>query len=862
MASPKSHDKLFFMSTDKNTPKLNFWQRITSAHPSIKSPTKRRFASVLSMLLLVFLPLYFLPESIRAIIEKHSLPEILYLGSGVLFLSAAYIFARSPHPRWGSRLTILYFSLLPFATLFVKADRYAGDKVNDVLIWTIPVMLLVLIIVPPKQVKFVIFAHIGFYLIIPVLWDGLTHRQVLSTLWLAISVGALVIISAYVQERYLEQARREAQQNKISERRFREIFLSSPVALWEADFSKIKQRLDALAAEHGTDLMNYVLENPEVMEGAGSSALLLDANQVAIELYGADSLEVLKKSWHLVVTEEAMLSLRDGVINLWQGTGNRPVETIHQTLDGGEKDVVVRFSLRSGYEDTWERINISISDITERRAAEASMRQLASAVESSASSIVVTNLRGRIEYTNPAFTDITGYTKEEAIGQDTNLLKSGMHDQEFYDHLWKTISQGETWRGELINRRKDGSLYWESQVISAVKNQVEEITHYVAVKDDITQTKEAEEQLRNLSNATEQTASGVVITDLEGRVQYVNPAFSIITGYTQEEVIGETLEIQKSGEHEQYFYDQLDETIARGETWTGEIINRRKDGSLYWEAQVISPVKNDDGEVTHYVYVKENITRRKELEQALALAHEEALVASDMKTQLLANVSHDMRTPLGAILGYTEMLDTGVFSPLNAEQAEATRAIASSSQRLLDFVNNLLSQAQIDTGKIILNKSLFKPQKLFDGLGGEFSLARTQGLTVETTIDQNLPEKIRGDSYWLGQVLHNLVSNAIKFTPREGKIDISLFKDSETTWALEVSDNGKGIPPKAQSYIFESFRQVDGSPTRESHTGSGLGLSIVNHLARLMQGEIKLESEEGKGSVFTVLLPLHEIEAE
>jgi len=236
------------------------------------------------------------------------------------------------------------------------------------------------------------------------------------------------------------------------------------------------------------------------------------------------------------------------------------------------------------------------------------------------------------------------------------------------------------------------------------------------------------------------------------------------------------------------------------------------------------------------------------------------LVASDMKTQLLANVSHDMRTPLGAILGYTEMLQTGVFETLNSKQDEAMRAISASAQRLLDFVNNLLSQAQIDTGKVVLNKSFFKPEKLITAMGGELSFARSKGLQVETIVDENLPQTVEGDSYWLGQVLYNLVSNAIKFTPKTGKISIRLNSYDESHWALCVADTGKGIPADAQEYIFESFRQVDGSPSRETHTGSGLGLSIVNHLVRLMDGEIKLESELGQGSAFTIILPLNTTE--
>jgi len=363
--------------------------------------------------------------------------------------------------------------------------------------------------------------------------------------------------------------------------------------------------------------------------------------------------------------------------------------------------------------------------------------------------------------------------------------------------------------------------------------------------------------LHYLSNATEQTASGIVITNVDGIVEYINPAFTNSTGYTLEDLRGKTLEVQRSDEHPQVFYDDLEVTMQHGEVWKGEIINLRKDGSAYWEALTVSPIKNEEGLITHRVYVKEDISLRKELEQALALAHEEALVASDMKTQLLANVSHDMRTPLGGILGYTEMLQSGVFEPLNEGQDNAMRAISSSAQRLLDFVNNLLSQAQIDTGKIVLNKISFKPEKLITTMGGELSFARSKGLGVETEISDDLPDLVEGDAYWLGQVLHNLVSNAIKFTPEDGALNIKFSRYDEANWSLSVSDTGKGIPPDAQQYIFESFRQVDGSIQRETHTGSGLGLSIVKHLVRLMDGDIQLESELGKGSKFTIILPLN-----
>ena len=1095
------------MLTNPTSPKKkNFWQRIVEPHPSIESFAERRFASVLATLLLALLPLYFLPVGIRAIVEKHPMLNILYFGSGMLILSSAYIFARSPYPRIGSRLTILYFTFIPFIALVTHAERYAGENAKDALIWSVPIMIMALILVRPQRIKFVVFSQIAVYLIIPAIWDGLTYEQIFSTLSVIIAVGGLMIVSAFVQNRYLHKAEKEAIQSKKNERRYKDIFLNSPIALWEIDFSKMKQGLDDIAEKYGADIKNHILKSPEIITRAVSNLVLLDANQAALKLAETDSIKKLRENLNIIANPASALALLNGIIALWEGESNIPIQTVHKTITDKDKIILVRFSIRSGYEESWERVIISIDDITEQSAAEASVRQLAAAVEASASSIVITNMDGTIEYVNPAFSQVTGYSREEAMGENPRVLKSGQHPTSFYQEMWEVLTKGETWtgeiinkkknnelywehasispvkneageivnfvavkdditkqkkaqrdlrnlssateqsasavviadmngiveyinpafskitgykaeeilgntlqvlrsyehekgfydnhddiishgeiwRGEMINKRKDGSLYWEHQVISPVKNDLGEITHYVSVRDDITEAKEAEEkiqqqseflqtiingidspfyvlnvadysialanekaqglgtvtgstcyslihkqdtpcdskeypcplkqvlqhkeafsvehihyhsdgtpyyvevygypifdkkgnvvqmieysiditarkeaeeELRKLSSATQQAASGIVITNTKGIIEFANPATLRITGYSAEEFIGGTPNLLKSGEHTASFYDELWKTIENGDVWRGELINRRKDGSFYWESQIISPVINSQGEITHYVAVKEDITRRKELEQSLALAHEEVLRASDMKTQLLANVSHDMRTPLGAILGYTEMLDADVFGQLNGAQAEATRAIAASSQKLLNFVSDLLNQAQIETGEIVLNESLFEPQQLLDGLGGEISLAKTQGLNINTLIGDNLPNKLTGDIYWLGQIIHNLLSNAIKFTYRGGEINIRLLRSGDYAWKLEVEDNGKGIPREAQAYIFESFRQVDGSITREAHTGSGLGLSIVSHLVRLMRGEIRLESELGKGSKFIILFPIKE----
>ena len=498
---------------------------------------------------------------------------------------------------------------------------------------------------------------------------------------------------------------------------------------------------------------------------------------------------------------------------------------------------------------------ISIRDISWRVAAEAELRKLSRAVEYSANAVVITDPDWKIEYVNPAFTRITGYSAEEVIGKTPLILDSGLYDKEFYDQIQKTLSEGNVWRGELINRRKDGSLYWEYQTIAPVLDEDGKVVNFVAVKEDITDRKEAEQELRKLHRAIAQSAHSVVITDRNGVIEYVNPAFTEVTGYSAEEAIGQNPRILSSGKHPPEFYREMWETILRGEVWRGEIINRRKNGELYWEQASIAPIRNEEGEITHFVAVKEDITEKKRLEEALREANEALDKANKFKTQLLGNVSHDMRTPLGGIVGYSEMLLDGALGPINEKQRHALEGIFYSAQQLVEFTSALLNQAELESGRIRLNITLFSPKDLLKVVPSVEAVAAPKGVEVHTEIAPNIPEKVYGDPYWIRQIIANLLGNAVKFTEK-GHVWLRIYGIDDDHWAIEVEDTGIGIPENMLDEIFEPFRQVDGSPTRR-YKGSGLGLSIVKRLVELMEGEIKVESTPGKGSKFTVILPRH-----
>ncbi|MBN1148154.1 MAG: sensor histidine kinase [Anaerolineales bacterium] len=241
-------------------------------------------------------------------------------------------------------------------------------------------------------------------------------------------------------------------------------------------------------------------------------------------------------------------------------------------------------------------------------------------------------------------------------------------------------------------------------------------------------------------------------------------------------------------------------------------------------------------------------------ESALAQTRDQALAANSFKSRLLANVSHDLKTPLSAIIGYADILTEQIYGPINERQRGAIQRILANTERLRNLISSLLDQAQIEAGRIALQREAFDPAELLSGIEAVLGvLAQKQGLALSTDIDSRLPSPLMGDPRRIHQILMNLVENAIKFT-RSGSVLIRFFPQ-DGYWAMQVADTGCGIPEEDQARIFEPFQQVDNSTTREK-IGVGLGLSIVMQLTSLMDGKINLESEPGRGSTFTVYLPL------
>lgn len=266
------------------------------------------------------------------------------------------------------------------------------------------------------------------------------------------------------------------------------------------------------------------------------------------------------------------------------------------------------------------------AEISAHRKAEETLRKLSIAVEQSPATVVITDLDARIEYVNPRFSEVTGYNAAEAIGQNPRILQSGQTSMDIYQELWKKLSAGETWNGELLNKRKNGELYWEDAHIAPVRNMAGAVTHYVAVKTDISARKQSEEKLLLAAGVFTHAREGIVITEADGRIIDVNQAFTRITGYSRAEAIGSNPRLLNSGRQDKAYYAAMWRALAEDGHWYGEVWNRRKNGEVYAELLTITAVRDTQGNPRQYVALFSDITSLKEHEKQLEhIAHYDAL---------------------------------------------------------------------------------------------------------------------------------------------------------------------------------------------------------------------------------------------
>ncbi|MTK11551.1 MAG: PAS domain S-box protein [Clostridiaceae bacterium] len=456
---------------------------------------------------------------------------------------------------------------------------------------------------------------------------------------------------------------------------------------------------------------------------------------------------------------------------------------------------------------------------------------------------------------NKPFCKITGYSEEELKEKsfkDITYPEDIDADLNYVNDLLADKIDGYNMEKRYI--RKDGSVIWVNLTVSLVRDN-KRPKYFVSVINDITDNKKNEIELKKQAQAVFYCPVSIVVTDKNGIIEYVNPAFEIISGYKKEEALGKNPKIQSSGEGTRKFYKNLWDTILRGEIWKGTFKNKKKNGEIYWEESSISPIINSQGKITHFVAVKEDITKRKLIEEELIKSKIEAESANRAKSAFLANMSHEIRTPLNAILGFSELLLND--SNLSEEQKSKVETINHTGEHLLKMINEILEISKIEAGKASINLSEFNMYMLIEDLRNIFYLkAKDKNIYLNFFIDDDVPELIITDELKLRQILINLIGNAIKFTDK-GSVSVVINSKNEQSNSLlyvDVKDTGIGIAMENQNKIFDDFTQV--YDTKYSKGGTGLGLTITKEFVELLKGGITLKSTYGKGSEFSFFIPV------
>ncbi len=491
------------------------------------------------------------------------------------------------------------------------------------------------------------------------------------------------------------------------------------------------------------------------------------------------------------------------------------------------------------------------ADITEKKQAQELLRKLSLAVEQSPSMVMITDRHGVIEYVNPQFTEVTGFTSQEAVGASPSLLKSGLTSPEVYEKMWQTITAGRNWYGDLQNRKKSGEIYWERESISPLVGDDGVIRHYVAMKEDITERKIVEENLQVYQRFAETSGQGFGITTLDGKITYVNHTLCQMLGETSAEDV-------RGNDFSRYYPDQVNArfkkeimlVLKERSQWTGELPLLNVTGEAIPTLENLFVIRDERGKARYLGNVITDITLQKSTEQALQNAKEQAEQASRFKSEFLANMSHEIRSPLNAVTGMTYLLQK---TPLSARQQDYLDIILSSSNTLLGVINDILDFSKIEAGRLDIEQTRFFLEDVFKNLSSLESLRASQkDLEIIFSVDSAIPQTLIGDPLRLGQILINLTSNAIKFT-EQGEIVVSVAmveqQDDRVRLCFSVQDSGIGIEQDKADLLFEPFTQADGSTTRQ-YGGTGLGLAICKQLVELMKGSIHVESEIGRGSRF------------
>lgn len=356
-----------------------------------------------------------------------------------------------------------------------------------------------------------------------------------------------------------------------------------------------------------------------------------------------------------------------------------------------------------------------------------------------------------------------------------------------------------------------------------------------------------------------QSPNSVIITDLDGRIEYVNPTFEKKTGFLNDEVIGKNPRILKSNKMPKILYEDMWETISNGDVWRNEVLNKKKSGELFWVSSVIFPIHDDAGKKIKYAALQIDITAKKEIQKELTKAKALAAQSDKLKVAFLANVSHEVNTPLNAIFGFTQLLKSKVGD--DEKTLQYIDNIDEYTQVLISLFDDLLTYSKIDSGIFDFKPIAIKLNELLPKICSRHNVKllyeNTKKIDLSFIPDQKHSEVIvKTDKIVFTQIIDQLISNAIKFT-EEGKVDIGYIINDKVI-IIYVADTGLGISDEEKQNIFNLF--YHGNDTYINlHKGLGLGLNIVKKYVDAINGDLDFESEPGEGSTFYFSLPIENV---
>lgn len=537
-------------------------------------------------------------------------------------------------------------------------------------------------------------------------------------------------------------------------------------------------------------------------------------------------------------------------------TGTLDEETAVDTIKSGAWDYVLKErivrlgpAVRNAMELKREKENAEKAQVE--------LRKIYTGIEQGPSSVVITDEKGNIEYINKQFEKLTGYTKQEVLGKNPSVLKSGFTSEAEYKELWDTLNSGMEWRGVFKNKKKNGEFFWEQATIAPIKDCEGKTTNFFAIKEDITRQKSAENQAKELREFNEAILStmnqGILVENQHHEIIFTNPALLALTGYAKEELVGAKLEKlfrQESKDELMRIIEKEKDTLT--DNFEVELISRSNEMiPVYLSSSRLGKGNSFEG----IIIALTDIRPLKEKESELKQAKEKAEESDRLKSEFLANMSHEIRTPMNGIMGFSKLLKKE--GPSDDAWEHYVDIIYQSSNQLLRIINDIVDYSKIQAGNIELDQNNVHLNVLLEELKEMFDQEKQAFEKDDINIVLSIPDNQEGevilaDYGRLRQIFSNLLENALKFTHR-GTIEMGFFIENDFVQFF-VSDTGIGISEENLPLIFEKFRQIDSSSSRK-YGGTGLGLTICKTLLEIMNGAIWVESEMGKGSTFNFKIP-------